>query len=510
MDILLAKPRNTRRHKIQRYAIAGTILVVIIFGVAALPVAFLYFAGLSKKDVENAGNEPSDATRPNHLQTIKTSPLKNSQPVAFVDVNVIPMDKEQVVPHQTVITRNGKISEIGPVDQIQIPAGTLRIDGRGKYLIPGFADMHVHFADDRNVNNALVQLFIANGVTTVLNMRGSEVHLDLRKGIANGSILGPTIYTCGPFINEPVVRTPAQVERAVIEQKKAGYDFIKIHGDLSKEAYHRLMLVAHRESIRVVGHAPRNLGINAVFEEHQDAVAHGEEYLYAYFYFNKDRSMETTDEETRKKYYASQEAKIPQVAEATAKAGTWVIPNLVAYQNIAEQVDDLDAVLKRPEMKYVIPFIATHWLPDRNTYKRRFTHGDAQYFLAQYVLLEKMTRGFRDAGVRMMAGTDAMNPSVVPGFSIHKELQDLVAAGLTPYQALLTATANPADFLGTLNTSGTIALGKTADMILLDKNPLDDIRNTSNQFGVMVHGQWLSKDDIKKILENLDESRIEN
>ena len=109
-----------------------------------------------------------------------------------------------------------------------------------------------------------------------------------------------------------------------------------------------------------------------------------------------------------------------------------------------------------------------------------------------------------------MAGTDAMNPAVVPGFSIHKELQDLVAAGLTPYEALLTATANPAEFLGTLNTSGTIAVGKTADMVLLDKNPLEDINNTSGQFGVMVHGQWLSKEDIKKMLENLDESRIEN
>ena len=181
MDILRANPRNTRRHKIQRYAIAGAILVAVIFGVAALPVAFLYFAGLSKKDVENATNQASGAARQSGLPTIKALPLKNSQSVAFVDANVIPMDKEQVISGQTVLVQAGRIGQIGPVDQVTIPTGALRIDGRGKYLIPGLADMHVHFTENQNSNNALVQLLIANGVTTVLNMRGSIVRLDLRQ-----------------------------------------------------------------------------------------------------------------------------------------------------------------------------------------------------------------------------------------------------------------------------------------------------------------------------------------
>jgi urease alpha subunit len=183
------------------------------------------------------------------------------RPIAFVNVNVVPMDRERILPNHTVIIRDGLIAEIGPAARVNAPAGVTVIDGAGKYLMPGLADMHVHMAGSRDIQLALLKLYVANGVTTILNARGAPEHLALRAEIARGEVFGPTLLTVGPYVNEPFFTTPDEVERAVVEQKRAGYDFIKMHGDLSREAYARLMAVGRREGIRIIGHAPRTLGL---------------------------------------------------------------------------------------------------------------------------------------------------------------------------------------------------------------------------------------------------------
>jgi imidazolonepropionase-like amidohydrolase len=288
------------------------------------------------------------------------------------------------------------------------------------------------------------------------------------------------------------------VERDVVEHKRVGYDFIKIHGDFSREAYHRLFQVARRMGMRVIGHAPRNLGVEPMLEERQDAVAHAEEYLDAFFFYKMDESIKSADQNTQRRFINDQEKRIPQLAQATARAGTWVVANLEAFRNIALQVEDLDAALKREEVKYMIPEIAPHWMPERNTYKRRFKPDRAPLFQAQYHLLEKTVKGFRNAGVRLLAGTDAFIPCVVPGFSLHNELRNLVAAGLTPYESLRTATVNAAEFLGA--TSGVVAVGRQADLIMVNGDPLKDVSNASRRVGVMLRGQWLEEDELQQML----------
>jgi imidazolonepropionase-like amidohydrolase len=282
------------------------------------------------------------------------------------------------------------------------------------------------------------------------------------------------------------------VERAVIEQKQAGYDLIKIHGDFTRDAYHRLFAVARREGRLVIGHAPRNLGIEVMIEEKQDAVAHAEEYIY-------DKNSNTRD-------VAQVEAEIPSTARATAKAGTWLVPNLTAYKNIGLQVADLKAVLNRPEMKYMPPRTVEVWGETTNPYMR-FRSLNIDRFWTQYRVLQKLTKGFRDAGVKLLAGTDAMNPSVVPGFSLHDELRELVAAGLTTYEALKAATVNPAEFLKAGKEFGAVVEGKRADLILLDGNPLDDVSLVSRRLGVMIRGQWFSQLELQK---RLDETASSN
>jgi imidazolonepropionase-like amidohydrolase len=427
---------------------------------------------------------------------------RQNQIAAFINVNVVPMDSERVLTGQTVIVRNGLIAVVGPAEKVNVPAEALRIDGRGKYLMPGLADMHVHFeVFNEQVNSAMLRLFVANGVTTVLNLFGTPGHLELRERVKRGETLGPTIYTSGPFIsNAPAPPpSPEEVERAVIAQKRAGYDVIKIHGDFSREAYHKVIEVAHRENMRVIGHLPRNLGIEAAFEEKQDAIAHAEEYLYAYFFFKPPTLPADPTPEARLRWIADQAIRIPSVAEATARAGIWVSPTLAVYHGIGLQVSDIDSMLKRPEMKYLPPVLASRFAPPNNTYIQRFKKASAPVFLAQADMLSRLVKGLRGAGVKMLAGTDTPVPSVVPGFSLHDELRELVAAGLTPYESLRTATANAAEFLRT-DKFGTVSEGNTADLILVDANPLKDISNASLRTGVMVRGRWFLEEELEALI----------
>ncbi|MEK6407639.1 MAG: amidohydrolase family protein [Acidobacteriota bacterium] len=495
MDIPLKKPRNTRWNRFRRYLLMGVGLFAMVFGVGALPIAFLYFAA-------DSSNSPTGRQASGEVKQLQA---RQKQIVAFINVNVVPMDEERVIEGQTVIVRDGVIAALGPTDKVKVPAGALRIDGRGKYLMPGLADMHVHFeVFNELANTAMLRLFVANGVTTVLNLYGTPAFLELRERVARGETLGPAIYTSGPFIsNAPVsTPTPEEAERMVVAQKRAGYDLIKIHGDFSREAYHKLFEVARREGMRVIGHLPRNLGIEAAFEEKQDAIAHAEEYLYAYFFFKPPTSPAEASREAQLRWIADQASRIPSVAQATARAGIWVSPTLTVYSGIARQVDDIDAVLKRPEMKYLPPWIASRFEASNNTYVQRFKKETAKGFFARADLLSKLVKGLRDAGVQMLAGTDTPVPSVVPGFSLHDELRELVSAGLTPYEALQTATANAAEFLRT-DKFGTVSVGKAADMILVEGDPLKDVNNASRRTGVMTRGRWFTEDELRKMLDGM-------
>ncbi len=231
---------------------------------------------------------------------------------AFVAVNVLPMTGPQVLPEQTVLVRGGRIVALGPAGRTAIPPDARRIDGRNKYLMPGLTDFHVHFPPDTADHAGTLRLFLGNGITTVVNMEGNPALLRLRRRIARGEVPGPTLFTTGPFLNRPLVTTPAEVERAVVAQRRAGYDFIKLHGELSREAYARLVETARREGIRVVGHVPANLGIEAVLAARQPLIVHAEEYLYAYFSFRRD--LPTSAEEI--------DSMARRVAAATARAGT--------------------------------------------------------------------------------------------------------------------------------------------------------------------------------------------
>ena len=427
--------------------------------------------------------------------------------VAFVNVSVVPMDRERILTGQTVVVRGGRIAEIGAATSVRVPDDAVRIDGANKYLMPGLTDAHFHLQSNED-DRQLLQVLVANGVTSILNLYGTPALLDLRERVARGSFVGPTIYTSGPYISDAPSWQPDEdeVERLVMAQKGAGYDLIKIHGDFSREAFRRLMTVSRREGIKVIGHAPRNLGVGPLFEDRLDALAHAEEFLYAYFFFDAPPGLAEADPETRRRFLENAEKRVPELVASTRKAGTWIVPNLVAFAMIVAQGKDLASVLARPETRFVPPRVAADWQPGRNRYDRKYPPEMAEHMTWRFSLLETLTGALRREGVPMLAGTDAPIPGVVPGFSLHDELKLLVGAGLTPYDALRTATANPAEFLGRPGEFGTLSVGVRADLLLLEANPLTDVSNAARRAGVMVRGQWHAQAELEAMLDDLARS----
>jgi hypothetical protein len=409
----------------------------------------------------------------------------------FVNVTILPMDGDRVLVGQTVLVQGDRISAVGPSSRVPIPDGATRIDARGKFLMPGLVDLHVHQLGPREIQLALLKMYVVNGVTTILNLRGMPEHLAYRREIADGRVLGPTLYTAGPYVNEPFVVTADSVEREVVAQKRAGYDFIKMHGDLSRDAYARLNAVARREGIRVIGHAPRNLGVDALFAERQYALVHAEEFLYDTL--NRSRDVDLPLFKPR----------IPELTRRMADAGMWLMPNLTAYKNIGLMALNLDQVLARPEMRYLPEAVRTVWGPARNPYTQRFGPAHAPGIFRRLELLKKLTSQFDSAGVGLLLGTDGFNTGTVPGWSAHDELDELVDAGLSPYHALRAATANANAFLGATPCIGMVRTGCVADLLLLEANPLQDVRNARRATGVMLRGRWLSREALDRILVSL-------
>ncbi len=410
--------------------------------------------------------------------------------VALVNANVLPMDRDTLLAGQTVLIRDGIIQQVGPSSRVSIPAGATLIEAGGKYLMPGLADMHVHMVGPRQLQEELLKMYVVTGVTTILNMRGTPDHLQMRADIRAGRTFGPNMYTVGRFVNAPFFVTPDSVEQEVVAQKRAGYDFIKMHGELSREAYARLNAVGRREGIRIIGHAPRTLGIDVVFAERQYALAHGEEFLYDTLGRSRDVDLPKF------------EPRIPELTRKMVAADIWLMPNLTAYHIIGLMAQDLSAILARPEMRYLPSVVRAGWA-NNNPYTQRFGPDKAPGILARHALLQKLTKAFDSAGVKLLVGTDGFNTGVVPGWSAHDELQELVDAGLSPYHALRAGTANASAFLGASPCIGQVRAGCIADLLLLDANPLSSISNTRRIAAVMLRGRWISRPELDRILESL-------
>lgn len=419
---------------------------------------------------------------------------------AFVGVTVIPMTEPgAALPDHTVLVRNGRIERLGPRATVEIPAGALRIDGTGRYLLPGLADMHVHleyFEDPE-----LLLLFLDHGVTTVRNMDGRPYLLEWRRRIAAGELAGPAIVTAGPLLDgdpplrddNTVVRDTAEAQRIVAEQHAAGYDFVKVYTNLSPEVWQAILAAARERGLPVAGHVPRRVSLEQALASGMASIEHLDGY---------DDLIESDESPFRNRWHWSKRflampadpAKIRDAARRTAAAGVWNVPTLVEKEKTAP-LAEMRSWLERPEIQKLPPEFRDAWDPagwdeDR---RRPYENLDAE----DLALLARgkqqrlaLVKALVDAGAGVLVGSDTPNPFVVPGLGTIEEIRLFVEAGLTPEQALAAATREAARFLGQEKEFGTIAPGLRADLLLLEANPLEDVAHLDRRIGVMVRGRW--------------------
>jgi len=433
------------------------------------------------------------------------------------NVTIIDVAGGAMQTHRTVIVRNGKIEEAGDSsDGLSRKLPGIHVNGTGKFLIPGLWDMHVHmvFGDWFPRGKELtLPLFIANGITGVRDMGGElDVLQQWRKEIAAGTLIGPRIVMSGPMLDGPQPRFPSSIaikspedgSRAVDDLKRRGADFIKLQSLIPRDAVFAIADEAKKQGIPFVGHVPDAVRASEASNAGQKSFEH----LIGIF-----EGASPLEDEFLKgpkgpgKFLATYDpARAAKLFALLAKNQTWQCPTLVWERG--GNLIDLADFAHDARAKYV----PAYW---KDVTWKRFTgqiihefNTDDLATRRRFVEKElEVVNAMHRAGIPFLAGTDTPpGVYIFPGFSLHEELQRFVAAGFTPMEALQTATINPAKFLGMEDRLGTVERGKLADLVLLDANPLDDIRNTQKIAAVIVNGRYLSRADLDKMLAGVEEA----
>jgi imidazolonepropionase-like amidohydrolase len=407
---------------------------------------------------------------------------------AFVNVNVVPMDRERVVESQTVIIRNGRIAEIGPANKVKVPDGATRVDGAGKYLMPGLAEMHGHIPPPnapKAYTESVLFLYAANGITTVRGMLGAPNQLELRDRANRGEIVSPALYLAGPSFNGNSVNSPEQAVSMVRSQKQEGWDLLKVHPGLTRDEYDAMAKTAKEVGIRFAGHIPAEVGLIHALEMGQETIDHVDGYIE---YLNGEAGP-------------LDEAKLADAVRRTKTAGAWIVPTMVLWETLIGYTD-LNTLAAMPELKYAPPQQVEQW---KTAHQNRLNQPNFDRKKAELIATNRMRilKSLHDGGVRILLGTDAPQQFSVPGFSIHREMAFMLKCGFTPYQIIQSGTKNVGDYFKGKDDFGTVEVGKRADLILVQGNPLKDVANIAKSAGVMARGKWMPEAEIRGKLDEI-------
>ena len=428
------------------------------------------------------------------------APTDGGTVIAFVGVNVVPMDSERVVENQTVLVENGHIAAFGSVDDVEVPEGATRIDGAGKYLMPGLAEMHGHLPNPdlpEAVTENVLFLYVANGVTTVRGMQGHPSQIALRARIDRGELLGPRLVLGSPSMSGGSVATVEDAARLVREYKDAGFDLLKVHENLAPEVYDAIASTAEEVGIPFGGHVTDNVGLFHALSAGQTTIDHLDNYVEALVPEGAGPAEAPGLLGAEQLLARIDESRLPQLVQATLDADASVVPTMVLWESgIYATRPSEDLREERTEVRYMPKDMVERWV---QAVDERVAQSDPQMLRQLAQLRRRILSALHQGGVRILLGTDSPQIFSVPGFSIHREMQLYVDAGMTPYEVISSGTRVVGDYLG--ENFGTIAVGESADLILVDGNPLEDIKNVSRISGVMARGRYVSPEEIQKRLE---------
>jgi imidazolonepropionase-like amidohydrolase len=398
----------------------------------------------------------------------KTKVLEGKMKYILKNANIIPMTENIVLKEKDLLIDEGHISIIK--DDIDLH-DVKNIDCSGKYIMPGLFDMHVHL----NMSDMIDLLFV-NGVTSVRNMWGFPQIMEWKKEINSGKKIGPRIYSTGPLTDgvtywegSNIVTTPAEGEASVLKDIKDSYDFIKTYPSIPKEAFLKMMSVANKKGIKVVGHGNDFLSTEELIQSGYSCIEH-------------TNCLPDLEEDIKK----------------IALSGMWFCPTQTVVWTIYDYVVNEGDFSKIPYYEYVNEKDRKEW--DKITNWRKEKKNDPKRRFNKEMMLKK-GRTFMQYSERVLLGTDTNNPGVIAGFSIHDELEYMINDfGMTPYQAIKTGTVNAARYLGVLEKTGTIEEKKEADLIILEDNPLEEISSTRKIFAIIQSGKYYSREKLDEIL----------
>lgn len=401
----------------------------------------------------------------------------SDQVTAFVNVNVVPMDGNKILHNQTVIVRGDRIFEIGPVKEVQIPQAAKQIKGDGQYLIPGLVDMHFHLPGPKTKKKeieAYLLFFIAKGVTTVRSTIGAPNHTQIRNQIKSNKFFGPTLYLASPPLSSRDVKTPSQARQLVYQHKTDGYDLIKLYDISDTAVYDAAVQAAQEVKLPFFGHVSPEIGVYRALKAGQ-SIEHLDGYLKA---FQADSNNFKT------------------LVKLTKQSGIWNCPTQFFCEYIYGF--DLNKQIAYEGVSYVSKKLLDRWIKIKKEELEKYA-GQKEANQKELEARRKIIKKLHEGGAKLLLSGDSPGKFRLPGFCLLHEMRAFAKAGLDPYEILKTGTYNPADYFNALEEFGTVEVGKRADLLLLEANPLEDINNISKQAGVMLRGVWFTSPELDKI-----------
>lgn len=435
------------------------------------------------------------------------------------------MTEEKIVKGQTVLIKGRKIIKIGSSDKIEVPKKSKIIDGKGAFLMPGLADMHMHTRDNwlnKDWPVSPLSLFLANGVTTIRDFgpigKSQTYALRWREEISKGNLDGPTIYASGKILYESPVNDPSSL---VQWNHSQGFDFQKIYSYVSKEDFHKAMTKAKELKFYTAGHIPYPVGLDGVLSEGMDEIAHIEELGFEFVDFDRNMTLpakkwlpfvignvlkqyDISKGFEEKDFQLNYGKTLSDIIRKVKSAKIPICTTLSVGYVIIQKLFDHELFKSRSENCYLPKQYMDAFLEGREKHQRQFK-GIEDLATFKYELEKIMLKELHRAGVILLLATDCGSGAmgIVPGFSIHDELRILIENGFTPYEAIATGTINAAMVIEKMageGNFGTIEVGKRADLILVNGNPLEDVGKIRDLRGVMAAGKWFERTELEEMI----------
>ncbi len=440
------------------------------------------------------------------LATPSDDKKNNSETSVLVlqNMHVLSMQDDQIRANQTIIIRDNIIEWVGNANEAEYPEGALVISG-DFYVMPGLAEMHAHVpvsVNDPTPMYNVLAMYVSQGITTIRGMLGHPLHLELRNQSASGEILAPRIFTSGPSFSGNTARDTTIARQMVRHQARDGYDLLKLHPGLSLEVFDAIVDEANKVGIDFSGHVSHDVGLQRALSAGYGSIDHLDRYM-------EFLAGDPSDREDPPIIYfgydlatVADQNRIQKAAEKTLKAGVWNVPTNTLLQNIFDPALSIEEMRNWPGMEYMHEGTVDNWsaFVERIRNSDDYSEPNATRFLENRLML---TKSLHDVGAGLLLGADAPQIFNPPGFSIHRELELLVRAGLSPFEALRTGTSNVATYFGESNSAGYIAPGYRADLIVLSVNPIESIPFGDFIEAVIVSGRYYSREALEERLAEI-------